>query len=241
MREPMHPIYTMIPQRSFDAYVSRSKQLKEILCALIVDPDEAHDAALEYGVQNTPHQYEDFKSLGMKSVEKMLSTISLWARNRDSREAMADIVDWNMTLGLWCGCSVARMSIQFADAASNRPRLAIEKAESLIRSKGNDWNNRDLCMTAESIMDLGQDLEYMARDQEAMNAAFWATYAAAYALGCVCPTQNTDSATFASSVPVSVANAFSYGNPDLYATDAYYSMSRILSDAIADACLKFPR
>ena len=104
----MNDYYTHIPQKSYKAYVNDRQNLDQVLCALIVDPDDAADAAKEYGLE-LPHSLEDFQSYSLKFVEMMKQTLAQWVMtNANAQDAMPELTRWNIRVGTACACAVAR-------------------------------------------------------------------------------------------------------------------------------------
>lgn len=136
----MHPVYTHVPQRSFDAYASSNPvTLDEVLCALIVDPLEAEDAAKDRGVQGTPHSLCDFADQGMVPLRIALETIAQWVSSHAySPQAITDIARYDERLGVWCGCQVARNPLQYESVyISPRTHALIEVTEAWVRGNAN--------------------------------------------------------------------------------------------------------
>lgn len=111
MSELMHPIYTEIPQRSYDALV-RNGMLEEVLLALITDPLAAEDMWEEI-VRDTKVRpsvtSRDFADLGVDMLSKWRITTAQWVtEERDALGAMRWITTYDCRLGIWCTCRVAR-------------------------------------------------------------------------------------------------------------------------------------
>lgn len=102
----MHPVYTEVPQRSYDAYVTGNRpKLTEVMCAFVVDPDEAIDSAKEYGVRRTPHSLDVVRSMGAGAVDAALITISQWVSKQSGAGfAIEQIGNYDRHLGMWCVC-----------------------------------------------------------------------------------------------------------------------------------------
>lgn len=102
--------YTLIHPKSFKAYVRRGT-LREVLCALIVQPEEAEDIAEEYGFSATPHAMKDFELAGgSKAVSAALQTIAEWTMRQSGADvAIVQITQWNRRLGVWCACQTSKM------------------------------------------------------------------------------------------------------------------------------------
>lgn len=136
MREPMHPLYTLVPNRSIDAYVKYGT-LDEVLCALIVDPDEAYDAARECGVKNTPHSLRDFEiSTGSSGVSAALQTVAEWTMNQpEARIAMRQIGPWDRYVACWCASQCVRIAVMYSTSQDQRLIKVIETAELEVVSR----------------------------------------------------------------------------------------------------------
>lgn len=106
--EPKHPFYTEVPQRSYEAYVGEGRpQLEELLCAFVVDPDEAVDAAEQYGVRRTPHSLKTIRSMGSGAIDAAMLTISQWvSKQAGAGRAISQIGNYDRRLGIWCACSL---------------------------------------------------------------------------------------------------------------------------------------
>ena len=129
-----HPVYTKIDQRSYDAYV-KTGSLRELICAFVVDPDEAFDAYELSGVAGTPHSYEFVMSQGASFVSAAMETISAWALlSPGANEAMREIAEWSRMLSVWCACKVVRESLYLTK--HNAPRIAVETTERWVSSGG---------------------------------------------------------------------------------------------------------
>lgn len=229
MREPMHPIYTMIPQRSFDAYVKRG-DIVEVMCALIVDPNQAYAMAREYGVRDTPHSLSDFeKAGGSDAVETALLAASIWTMQQGSADtAISDIVYWDRRVAVWCACQVARTVLRFIPAGEDKSLRAIITAEAWVDGRA------DISQVRASAMELRKTYRPSATSYSNANAS--AHYAAESAI--------SDSAAF--NAVRMAAQAIVYSHPD-YRTPGFDSGVAVreelvrLREVIADACLTFPR
>lgn len=128
MSKLMNEFFPLIPQRSFDAYV-RERTLQELLCALIVDPDEALDMAEQRGVARTPHSLEDFRLAGgSKGVDAALETAARWAAtNRSIWLSSPQLPIWDRHVAAWCAISVTRDILRYTedDGASLRDAHAL--------------------------------------------------------------------------------------------------------------------
>lgn len=149
----MHPHYTLIPMASFEAYCSRdangylrmiprhasdwTAELDRLMCALIVDPDQAADAAEEG--ESIPHNFEAFSALGQKGKTSAFITIYQWMMDPSSLSVsnkIARIARWDRFLAIYAtiflvqkrfetelssSCKNAREALQsMAVIASNR-------------------------------------------------------------------------------------------------------------------------
>lgn len=231
MRDAMHWTYKLIPQRSFDAYVRRGT-LDEVMCALLVDPDEAYDAAQEYGTRNTPHSLSAFSDLrGMNGVEMALQTVSEWTtQQEDAERTVWQIVDWDRRVGIWCVCQLARTALKYIPQEENRPRLAIEAAEHWVAGRvdvAEVQSSANAVSTYVADLSLSRVTLFPIIDTDAVVSA---TYAAFDAATAAADYASARSPTYAASSLVYTAR--SHG----YATSIDY-----LRSVIHDACLTFPR
>lgn len=226
----MNPIYPSIPQRSFAAYVAYGT-LDEILCALIVEPLEAMDAAKEFGVAGTPHSLEDFRNLGRSAVRLCLETAATWVSlHADPREALVSIADWDRSVGTWCACQVARTALPFVPKYGDYSRfeVAINAAEKwIVGSVGSNELER------------AADNAYAGSIEQSEHAAVWA---ADIAYSNLHPPMgnsplayrvvNSACAAFAQSVAVDTRN------PGWM--NAYNERLSDMRAVISEACLSFP-
>jgi hypothetical protein len=231
MRDAMHWTYKLIPQRSFDAYVRRGT-LDEVMCALIVDPDEAYDAAQEYGTRNTPHSLSAFSDLrGMNGVEMALRTVSEWTmQQEDAERTVWQIVDWDRRVGVWCVCQLARTALKYIPQEESRPRLAIEAAEKWLIGTADTADVRSAAAAASTY---AADFAYSRVGlfpTDETDVITSAAYAAVDAATTAADYASARSPTYAASSLVYTAR--SHG----YATSIDY-----LRSVIHDACLTFPR
>lgn len=134
----MHPVYSFVPQRSYRAYVKSDPptlSIDELLCALIVDPLAAEDAAEQLGVKHTPHALSDFADIGIAQHRVALETIAQWVRQMVwPPKTLAQIAAYNQRLGTWCACQIARDVIPFIGDERRRSlcQKAVEATEKWI-------------------------------------------------------------------------------------------------------------
>lgn len=141
----MHPYYTEIPLRSFEA-MAFDGHLSEVLLALIVDPHEADDVSrtiwdvqearielLQDGrIVEAPIRMDDFLNLPSKNaLEHLKITLAQWVFTFErAPEPMGLLTKWSPRLGVWCACSVAKEIHWYDD---NDPVLrSIEVAEQWV-------------------------------------------------------------------------------------------------------------
>mgnify|MGYP000128355331 CR=1 FL=1 len=113
--EEMHPYYTLIPLRSYNAFMAdpaarerlrhgtfEIEPLDALLCALIVDPDEAEDAAEEWDI-TFPHAFADFVDEGPKMREILLQTLQqyLMFHSVAIRPAWKEAALWDIQTEQW--------------------------------------------------------------------------------------------------------------------------------------------
>ena len=93
-----------IPSKSWKAYVRyEPPPLADVMCALIVDPDEAEDAVREFG-RKLPHQLKDFRDRGNMFYEVALQTIASWIEIQDHRmgDWSEELYGYDLMLYGWC-------------------------------------------------------------------------------------------------------------------------------------------
>lgn len=137
----MHPYYTEVPLRSFEAMAFEGN-LSEVLLALIVDPNEAEDVSLtiqnvydtkieldfEGKIISAPITLEDFQNLPSKNAfEQLKITLSQWAMTKSSTDAIIEIARWDRRLGAWCACACSREGQMF-HGEENLKSIAITEA-----------------------------------------------------------------------------------------------------------------
>lgn len=67
-----------------------------------------------------------------------------WARGQtDARDALRELTDLDLQLGVWCACQVVRTVVQYTPAGG-APGIAIETAERWVRGQ----DTRDACLAA---------------------------------------------------------------------------------------------
>lgn len=137
-REKMHPVYKLVPMRSWDAVLSRRAdherwrpELATVMIALAIDPDEAADVAelVEKKKLDWPdHSLKAFTRNGR--AKDALETVSQWVEHREPSkeeesdptprldsetvaEALADVTVYDQRLGAWCAMSAIRWALSF--------------------------------------------------------------------------------------------------------------------------------
>jgi hypothetical protein len=251
--------YTLIPNQSFDAYVRRGT-LREVLCALIVQPEEAEDMAEEHGVEETPHSMGAFELAGgSKAVSAALQTTAEWTmRQHVADDAILQIAKWNSRLGVWCACQVAREALRYVIPGEERPRIAIETAERWV------WvgaTTEELRVAYTAARDANYDAADLG-DAQADDPSAYATYrassyaaeSASFAVGCASAVDDADDFVREAVYTVhAVASASSSAAEAVYAARTGTSISdpswirqngeerARLREVIANACMTFPR
>lgn len=141
----MHPYYTEIPLRSFEAIVQNG-WLSEILLALITDPLEAEDLAemlsrtkrggklwVRFKGERrlpAPISCEEFRRISIEGKTKWRVTLSQWVMRFDTADdSLQSLIDYDKKLGVWAECKIARESLRFAEKGEGRPIYAIKTAE----------------------------------------------------------------------------------------------------------------
>lgn len=142
----MHPYYTEIPLRSFEAFEFEG-HLSEALLALIVDPLEAEDVsrairevyptrielAINGKIADAPIALADFLNLPSKhAFEQLKITLSQWAMTKSSSDAIVGLARWDRRLGAWCACACSRVAQSFY---SEEHLESIEITEAWVRGE----------------------------------------------------------------------------------------------------------
>lgn len=97
----------LIDEKSWDAYVDDPNNLDEVLCALIVEPEAAIDAASELWT-DLPHRMRDFReqgellNQGPMAMDRLLHVLATWIRTTSSTIWVQQIGSYNRLLGVWC-------------------------------------------------------------------------------------------------------------------------------------------
>lgn len=133
--EPMHPVFTLVPERSYKAFVKdKLPTLDELMCALVVDPDEAQDVAKERKLR-IPHGLPVFADLGRVPYTAALQTIAQWMMQQPVEGAPLDLLaKYDRRLVAWIACQVARESLQFAHDYEEELLVILQKTERWVTS-----------------------------------------------------------------------------------------------------------
>lgn len=159
--------FTKVPTSSLAAY--GSDYLESVLCALIVDPEDAFRAAERFGGR-TPHSFNDFARAG--GVEELLITLAQWAESMTIERSLDEISAWDPRIAAWVAATCLRTSAQSIPATPAIFEAAVEEIEDYaVGKKGRMHTN------GSSIMD-GQARRYANVD----TATSYLCYAAADAL-----------------------------------------------------------
>ena len=238
MKELTHPIYTEIPQRSYNALV-RKGTLEEVLLALITDPLAAEDLAAtirrEAGIRleivpahsgsspyPAPVSAKEFASAGANALSAWRITVAQWVCTQsEAQDALSALAEYDRRLGVWYACQVARQVLRYVDDRRQRSRTAIETAESWVRGE----------VTNAQVRRDGDAAAYAYAADHAADAAY-----SAIATIYVGMTHCSDTAHHAAAA-VAFASA-AYGSPEW--TTAYRSELVRLREVVASACLSFP-
>lgn len=127
----------LIPEKSWDAYVDDHNDLDEVLCALIVEPEAAIDAASELWT-DLPHRMRDFReqgellNQGPMAMDRLLEVLAAWIRTTSSKEWMQQIASYNQLLGIWCASYVLWKKTE--EIKPGNVRLAKSAAKSFAES-----------------------------------------------------------------------------------------------------------
>lgn len=136
MRPRTHEIYTHIDERSYTAFVE-SGSLDEVLCAFVVDPDEAEDVAKRYGVSGTPHSLSFLWTQSASFFDAALQTIAQWVMAQpDAEVALEGVASWERLLGIWCACAVAKEALLLCPDRQNRAKSLISMTDEWVASRG---------------------------------------------------------------------------------------------------------
>lgn len=256
----MAPYYTEVPRRSFEAIV-KNGWLSEILLALITDHLEAEDLAERLERKDgeqlwvlpaangerrylAPISVGDFRELNIEAKTSWRVTMSQWAMHfEEATSAIRSLTAYDYSLGVWCACQVAREGLRFVPYGEDRPRVAIELAESSLTQKRR---------TADS-MRIAANGAYAAADDADASYTAYASYAASSAA--VAAGQRTDalrmSAYAAASVAIatnaadavdciSKAVAYASGSTGIAWTKTRDAERVRLREVVANACMTFP-
>ena len=225
----MHPYYTEIPQRSFDAIV-KNGYFSEVLMALLVDPLKAKDEAWSiYRISDlrveldrnghiviAPINISDFARLGTLSMSKLKTTISQWVMERggDAYKSLRLLTEWDHCLGVWCACFVAENALRYLPDSDERLWLAVETTKAWVRGMAAADDVRSSALEAYSV-------HFAADRPSAAYYAAHAVYAAAVAVYTVYPPDSAGNTAF---------DAAAYNDDELIR----------LREVVANACLTFP-
>ena len=131
MSERMHPVYTLIPQRSYDAIVGRGDaSLPDLLTAIVVDPDEADDVAKQ-GI-SVDYSFDEIAYRGGHLVSEALNSVAIWLNGRESRfpVSVGEISRWEPRLGAWILCSLIE---NLAPFVASSDEANVEDSVDIIR------------------------------------------------------------------------------------------------------------
>lgn len=160
----MHPIYTMIPERSWRAVMSaagrqddstRPLSLSMVMAALAVDPDEAADMAEAGRLPFLKTNFDTFARDGR--IVPMLQTIAQWTMQQaDAGDAVEVIMRWNAKLGVWCACKVAREALPMVPARMSSPLRLLDALEAWVVGRA----SHDQIVSVYSEVRLDQEIFY---------------------------------------------------------------------------------
>jgi hypothetical protein len=187
----MHPYFTEIPLRSFEAMAFEG-HLSEVLLALIVDPHEAADVAREINEihetwielapdSEAPIALEDFERLPTKDAfEKLKITLAQWVMTTERADiALRILAEWDVRFGIWCACAVAREALPVINEYEQRPSIAVDVAEEWVRGMAAKEDAHHATVQASSYASLCIRVEHVyAAANAAANVAMAATEAA---------------------------------------------------------------
>lgn len=246
----MHPYFTEIPLRSFEAMAFEG-HLSEVLLALIVDPLEAEDVSRAiWDVQEVrielnedgriveaPIRLEDFLDLGSKMFEQMKITIAQWTMaHGDAEDALRSIAALDRRLAIWCASDVAAGCLGLVPAMYSSPSRAINMAKAWIVGLANTTHvalaSSAACRLAEK---LEAESEYSAN--ETSQARIAAIASAAYSASSVFyVSEDNSQVVFHAAQARSAQEVSTTGAAD---NSAYPGDIR-LQEVIANACMTFP-
>jgi hypothetical protein len=259
----MHPYFTEIPLRSFEAMAFEGN-LSEVLLALIVDPHEAKDVSLTildirpatielaFGSKtiDAPITLSDFQNLPSKhAFEQLKITLAQWVMTTErAHDALRVLTEWNLRFGVWCACAVAREALRFVPEGELRPLRAIETAEAWVRGTATAAQVSASASAAITAYSSAANANATAV-RDATNAAYAVANAATYAAyaadaddasyASVC-TRN--SAAYTSDAATYAASAAAYARSIDFAGWSIVSEAEItrLRGFAVNACLTFP-
>lgn len=174
----------LIPKKSWDAYVGGYENLEEVLCALIVDPEAAADAAEDLWT-DLPHRMRDFRdqgellNQGPMAMDRLLEGIAAWIRTTSSTMWMQQIGSYNRLLGVWCASYVIwKKAIEIKPGNIRLARSAAKSfadaVEACVR-KGIDTDvvkdSRDYTRIMDKARNRAVDYDIWVRDESALAPA----------------------------------------------------------------------
>jgi hypothetical protein len=234
----MHPVFSFVPNSSYKAYVKGDlPTLDELLCALIVDPLEAEDAAEQFGEKRTPHSLGDFARISHGALRQALETIAQWVLwMRDNHRKGADfaiksITRYSIRLGAWCAAQVARSVLSYLDNPS-KAEEAIKYTEQWVMYQA----YIDYVYVAGYAADsLARELSYEGDESAAF--AMYSAAEAAFVVGNSSPMQSAVGSVYAAASSKAFENA---SDLNLDYDDLVNKEMLRLSNVVAEACVSFP-
>lgn len=227
----MHPVFTHVNQKSFEAYCQWPlTKLESLMAAFVVDPHEAEDAFVEFGVEGTPHSLEFIADRNKDLFGAALETISQWAMSQeDTRDIIAQITKYNTRLGVWCATRVVRCLRAY-------PRKQVAIAEAFVMSG---------VRTNEGKQSYDQFVKLIKKDPRKNGAWNAAVLSACYTA--LASSLSESTVTFASSITPKVVGTAAESlmrenvalGEEMGAQEELRQLL-VLRDVIAQGCLSFP-
>lgn len=244
--EPMHPVFTLVPERSYKAFVKGNlPTLDELMCALVVDPDEAQDVAKERKLR-IPHALPVFADLGRAPYTAALQTIAQWIMQQPIDGAPLDLLArYDRRLLAWIACQVARESLRFAHDYEEKLLVILQKTERWVTGNLPSSKTQKTASEAYGIFTLASNSPSDADTAETAYASY-AVYAAA-------ASPSMFSGIDAEAVVFSAASAWASGETKVDLNNDDLSPSQLsawtsardaelvrLRGVAAEACMTFP-
>ncbi len=245
----MHPYYTEVHRRSFDAIV-KNGWLSEILMALIADPDNSMDLAdvlrrngkdqsLSIDLQRrgerphpAPISVSEFADRGTWAVDRWRITLAQWAMSfKEARPALHSLTLYDRRLGVWCACQVAREALRYTPDVGNSARVSIETTEAWVMGQA----------TIAQVKSATDDAVYAGWSAGIDSADASAAYISDDAAYAATVDDDLSAANIASHTADAANTAWRTANANNAEVDADSGAELIrLREVVANACMTFP-